>query len=460
MESIFAEKRPSTIFLFALLMTLSGCLAWGTECTAGTERPISLKECIDIALQRNWGLIQSRLRLEEALYNAKASKKEMFPRLQTDYSLLWRRDESEITIFGRKTVISPHETYNWKAYVTQPLFLGGRLWNTFKAAKIEVDISNLMLTQQANELVRQVKNLYFDLVKAQKLLEEAEAAHKRLKAHLADAKGFYEAGLRTRNDLLESKVELAKGEEDLIKALHDVDIAKARLNLVMQRPLSQDLIPSDQLRFTPFKHDLDNLYVMAEAQRPELMAGRLAVKKAERLKKAAKARLWPQLQLTGTYERTGDTPFMRKNPFGDTEQVTLLVKASWELWNWGQTFDEIKAADVRLKLAKSAYNDLKEQVCFEVKEAFLRLKEAEKAIKVTESALEHAEENFRLYNERYRQQLTTSTDVLDAQTLLTQAKSRYVISVAHYAKAEANLEYAIGNDNKISVNFRFNKTDN
>ncbi len=455
MKSLKANGEKSSYFnvtalnlFFIFLFLLFGPFAKPSDCLADNGAGLSLHECIETALEKNWSFIQSKLRYKESTYKASAAQKELFPKIGTDYSLLWRRDESEITIFGRKSVISPHETYNWKVYVTQPIFYGGRLWNSYKAAKLDVDISNLMMIQQANELVRHVKNLYFDLLAALKLQDEAEAAHNRLKAHLADAEAFYKAGLRTKNDFLQSKVELAKGKENLIKARHNVDLAKARLNLVMQRPLSDEIIPSDKLKYSESNYDLDQLYSLALEQRPEIQAGLLAIKKAERKKNVAKAKFWPQLNLTGAYERIGDTPLMRENPFGDTEQVTLLVKASWELWNWGQTNDQTRAAGTELALAKTALNDVKEKILFEVREAFLRLKEAEEALKVAESALEHAEENYKLYNERYRQQLATSTDVIDAQTLLTQAKSRYFISVAQYAKAKANLQYATGDEIK------------
>jgi len=45
---------------------------------------------------------------------------------------------------------------------------------------------------------------------------------------------------------------------------------------------------------------------------------------------------------------------------------------------------------------------------------------------------------------RYKENLTTSTEVLDARTYLTQAEVNYYDALYSYITAKAKLEYAIG----------------
>jgi outer membrane protein len=63
---------------------------------------------------------------------------------------------------------------------------------------------------------------------------------------------------------------------------------------------------------------------------------------------------------------------------------------------------------------------------------------------VAYKAIEQAEENFRINQERYREQLATSTDVIDAQTLLTKAKSDYATALGDYNISYSKLERAMG----------------
>jgi len=81
-----------------------------------------------------------------------------------------------------------------------------------------------------------------------------------------------------------------------------------------------------------------------------------------------------------------------------------------------------------------------------VKQAYLDLVEAEKNIPVAQSAVVQAEENFRLYKEQYAEQMATSTDVLDAQTLLTEARKNYYNALSDYHIAKAHLGRAAGKE--------------
>jgi outer membrane protein TolC len=67
-----------------------------------------------------------------------------------------------------------------------------------------------------------------------------------------------------------------------------------------------------------------------------------------------------------------------------------------------------------------------------------------KNIKTAEKALDQARENFRITNLQYQQQAATSTDVLDANSFLTQADTNYYSAVYSYLDANAALERAIG----------------
>jgi outer membrane protein TolC len=72
------------------------------------------------------------------------------------------------------------------------------------------------------------------------------------------------------------------------------------------------------------------------------------------------------------------------------------------------------------------------------------LKEAEKRIEVTRKIISQAKENFRIVQERYREGRATNTEVLDAQTLLSEARTRYFQSLYNYDLARAKLKRATG----------------
>ena len=97
----------------------------------------------------------------------------------------------------------------------------------------------------------------------------------------------------------------------------------------------------------------------------------------------------------------------------------------------------------RIKLLEAA-KELNDQITLEIKNAYLILQETESQIVVWQKVIEQAEENFRISEERYKERVATSTEVLDAQTLLTRAKSEYANALGDYNINYARLQRAMG----------------
>ena len=63
---------------------------------------------------------------------------------------------------------------------------------------------------------------------------------------------------------------------------------------------------------------------------------------------------------------------------------------------------------------------------------------------VAEKAVGQAEENYRINQERYKEQVATSTEVLDALTLLDRAQVNYYTALSDFNIARARLQKATG----------------
>ena len=121
-----------------------------------------------------------------------------------------------------------------------------------------------------------------------------------------------------------------------------------------------------------------------------------------------------------------------------------MAVASWNFWEWGRTKYRVGASLSREIQSADALTGFKDRIALEVKNAYLSMREAEKRISVTRTAIGQAEENFRINQERYREHIATSTDVIDAQTLLARARADYFGAISDYRIAIARLERAMG----------------
>jgi len=161
--------------------------------------------------------------------------------------------------------------------------------------------------------------------------------------------------------------------------------------------------------------------------------------------KVAASKLLPQLSLLFSYERQGDEPSVsgsRYRPDEDSWNITLLLQ--WQLWDWGGTWWKVKERRARVLQAERRLEEVRDAVRLQVVEAFLSLQEARKRIEVTQKAIEQAEENLRMSRERYRAQVATSSEVLDALAMLSRAKANHYRALSDYNLALARLQWAMG----------------
>ena len=378
----------------------------------------------------------ARADLEGNEFSLESRKKDLLPTLSAHYSYAHRPDASFFTL-------DDQFVYGFTA--EQPLYSGKSLITSVKQAELISENSLFFIEQTINNLAFEVYGRYFELLRALKLEYEAQQAVLRLQSHVRDAQAFYEAGLIPKNDMLQSEVELAQGEQDLVDSENLTSMARARLNILMERPIESPLDVVDSTGYTLEKLDWDSVVNTAMENRAEIARSDRDVQIAENDIVLKKAPYLPTVALSASYERLGEeigggSPF----PGTSSEIKTVKATATWKLWTWLQDRDEVMAARKNLKKAQKSVKKTENEIALDARNAFLRVEQAAKRIKVAEKTIEHARENFRINQEQYQAQLSTSTDVLDAQTLLTQAMTNYYDALYGYQLALAAVDKAKG----------------
>jgi outer membrane protein len=270
----------------------------------------------------------------------------------------------------------------------------------------------------------------------------AEQQVKQFEAQLAVTKAFFEVGIVPKNDVLQAEVQLANARQGLVNAANDVAIAKASFNTLLRREINAPLEVVDILGYQPFATGFETSIEEALRQRPEIRAAELTIDQFKEGVKIARSGFFPTVSLLGNYSRTSE----EATTYGDirTERWTVQALATFTLWNWGNTAFKVGESKVRVTQAEDTKTQLVEAIVLGVKNDYLNMQVAEKNIGVAEKAIEQAEENLRMNEERYKYQVATQTDVLDAVTLLTQARTNYYGALSNFNIAKARLERSMG----------------
>ncbi|MBW2039601.1 MAG: TolC family protein [Deltaproteobacteria bacterium] len=409
--------------------------------------PLTLHESIEIALQRSPTVKAAKAAIKEAEFRRRAAISDFLPQVSTQYSYTRLDEEPAFSIpsMGIRTTVGNRDVYDWTSTVTQPIFTGGALINSYLLAKLGVDTAKVELEMTRLDLILQVKEAYYGVLKAEKFLEVAEQAVRQLESHHKVAKAFFDVGMIPKNDLLQVEVQLAQTRQDLIKAQNGLAVARAVFNTLLRRLLDEEVKLVEVLQYRPIQVDLEAYTEEAYRKRPEIKAAELGIKSAKRGVGLAASGLFPQVSVLYNYERQGDDPSVSGSRYKpDEDSWNVMALAQWNIWDWGKTWWGVGENKAKVFQAECALQEAKDGVRLEVKEAYLNLKEAEKKIRVAEKAVSQADENFRINEERYKGQVATSTDVLDALTLLTQARTNYHAALSDYNIARARLKRAIG----------------
>jgi outer membrane protein len=428
--------------IMCLLLSMMGGQALGVD----EAEVLSLKEAVEMALERSPLVHSAREGTKGADYLRKAALSDFLPTLRTEYDYT-RLDEAPSFRTGPlegKRTIGTRDNYSWTTGLDQPLFRGGALYWSYRLAQLGVDLSKVSLELVKQDLILQVKEAYFTILKAAKIREVAVRSVEQLEAGVKVSKAFYDVGIIPKNDLLQTQVELAQERQDLTSADIELSIAKAAFNTLLRRNVAMEVEVEDILEYLPMELSFEECLEAARKNRPELSEVEFNMKSAEKEVQLAKSEYFPTLGLSFNYERVGDDPSVSGSKFEDEDNWNVMATARWTFWQWGKKRQLVRERETRLVQAKDAKIQVEDSISLEVKDAYLRLREARDKIGVAEVAVEQAEENFRINAERFKEQVATTTEVLDAQTLLTQARSNYFNALSDYNITWARLDRAMG----------------
>ena len=403
----------------------------------------TLKKTVTAAIRANLELKISQEDKKAALALKKRQRTSFYPTLGAQYQYTRNDEAPNIGGFASGSL----NEYAFSTTLRQPLFAGFALINQYKIARLGLDIAKVSEQLTRQDVILNAKVAYYNLLKAQKLVEVAEKTVEQINAQREVAKNFFQVGMTPLNDFLQAQVELANAKQDLIIARNNLETAISDFNTLLRRPINAPVELEDITTYHRFENTLEYCQEMAENNRPEIQIANLDIKKAQKELKLAQKDFFPTIDLQGTYFKLGNDWYVNGGEsIFDPEGWSVSATASWDFWQWGKTVYGVREKLSRLSQAQLEHDDLMDQIRQQVKQAYLKNLETEINIVTIKTAIEQAEENLRINQERFKEQVATGTEVLIAQTLLTQTMTNYYNALYDFKISKAALYRAMGQE--------------
>jgi len=425
---------------------------------------LTLPEAVSLAIARNLRMADSRLAIEEKEHQRREAFSDFFPSIDLSYSANWYRYQQLSnaqaigaaqdsrgmkvmpwngmpSVFGYYNRIDPYRAVRLTATVTQPLYTGGKFLNEYKYARLGVDYSAIQMEVNRQDLILDVYEAYYQLVQSEKLLQVAEESVRALEALRNQTMEFYKAGVVPKVDVLSTEGQLAQARIQRTQSITDIEKYKATLCYLLRYPQETPIRVVQDISYRPNNYTLPNIYAIAAANRPEIRQANISVEQAMALVKSSKADLLPSVSVQAIGTRMNDdwNPFDREGV--NDWRLQGILTWTFDMFRRRETVQERRATQARTFVAREL---LIEQIMQEVKSAYEDMKRAESNIRDNRAAVEFRKESFRINQERYKEQVATYTEVLDAQRQLALAQGDYYISLIGYRINRAILERNIG----------------
>jgi outer membrane protein len=439
--------RRCTLTLMAL-----GCLVlWGLFPLPGraaeAPRTLNLKEALSLAWKANPTLQVSRLEELIAGQDVVRARSGFLPKVKDETSQTFYDQSYRIRVpAGPSSVSFPLTNNNFwsnRMYVDQTVFDFWATPSKYQAAILGQDATRLDTAQTRDNIFLMVCQGYFRVLRGEKLVNVAQQEVVQFNEQLKDAKNLYEFGLVTYNDVLQAEVALADSQQRLITAKNDVINAKSALNKLIGLPIPTpvSLAEEKELATPPLK--LAEASELAVNQRSDLKAATSRIDQGEKNVTQTKAQHFPRF-----FAQAGHN-WQPNFYYVNNSQWFAILGLQWSLFNGLDTRAQVNQARDKVEQLKVRRQDLDEQVRLDVQTAYLAVNETAERIQVTEKAVKQGEENLRLNQERYREQVGTATNVVDAVTLLTKTRVNFFNARYDHQLAKAQFLWAVGAINDL-----------
>uniref|UniRef100_UPI0018E57EC9 TolC family protein n=1 Tax=Cyanothece sp. BG0011 TaxID=2082950 RepID=UPI0018E57EC9 len=413
------------------------------------NQPVTLEEVIAFALQNNRELQEARIAVEESKALLVEQRAALYPSLQIDSSLNRDFTERQTGDFAQgiiESVARSRQTTGiFNAVLQYNIYTGGERDAQIKRAEREIRSRQLELERVSEQVRFEATDNYYLLQNADAQVAIAQADVENASQTLRDAQLLEQAGLGTRFDVLRAEGDLAAANEELTRAIAQQRIARRRLAETLSVGQHVQLVAADEITESGnWSLSLEETIVRAYKNRAELeqqLVQREIAQQDRRIAMGGQDGIIPRLDFLAQYGFDDDLD----NSLGALVNYRFETRLTWRLFDGGRAFAGARAAERRMDQANIQFADARNQIRFEVEDAYYQLIANRENISSTRQNVATREEALRLARLRFQAGVGTQTDVINAQRDLSQARGNFLQAIIQYNQSLNALQRAVSN---------------
>ncbi len=402
---------------------------------------LTVRDAISMAFRYNLGQIETQENVRAARGRRLQALSFLLP--QVNAAVTENVEQTTTAPLGIRVpfiphVVGPFSFSTAEAAASQTLFSFQSI-QRFRAARSAEEAANLSYNDALDVITLTVGNAYLQVIEAESRIQAAEAQVRNAQAIYDQAVQDLQAGTSPKIDVTRSAVQLHTEQYNLSVARNAFAIAKLNLGRAIGLPLGQQFELADSLPYAEIDQlDVEQAIQNAFRTRSDFRSAIASVQSAQKELSAARGERYPVVAVNGAYGLQGETFGHSHGIFGFQAGVTVPIFTGERIKG------TVTAAEAALHQRKSEAENLRGQIDYDVRTAYLNLQAAKEQVAVAKQNVDLANESLDRSKERFSSGVTDSVEVVQAQQSLAGANDQYIVSLYAHNLAKLELARALG----------------
>lgn len=429
-----------------LVFSLSALIATLQVTAQQPFRQLPVDELFRLGIENSLQLKSAKIQESISGEREKSTRTERLPNIQIGASagvigqpILFQKGLSNPT-----RPDTPDWSQNYNINLTQPLYQGGKIAGRIREAELRKQISILSSTDSEAEVKLTLLQQYISLFNYYKQREVLARNIEESEHRLKDISRMKKQGLVTRNDEIRSELQLTNDRLADQEAENSIVLASQQLDILLGLEETLLIVPDTTLLYTAVSlQDYNTCIRQAYDNYPGMQIARQQILLAQNDIKLTKADYLPTLSLHAGNTLARPLSSTLADMYNNNWNIGLSL--SYNLSSLYQNRHKMNEVKQIVQLQRYAEEQLTQNIRIQIKSAYTRHKEALNRVEALKLSVLQAEENYRIVQNRYLNQLSILTDLLDASSVRLTAELQLTVARSETIYTYYELQRACGN---------------
>jgi len=341
-----------------------------------------------------------------------------------------------------KTSFGATNQWNLGLSFSQNVFAGGRISAQNSAANAQLRSASIEVNAQKAQASLDVTSAYFDAVLADQLVAIADSSVAQTDVVLQQTKVAKQVGNVSEYELLRAQVTRDNQIPIQIQSRSNRQVAYYRLKELLNMPLDTPL------ELTTRVEDSSNptLPAIATTAPDTAVSDRAPVRQAdealiasEAQVRIARAERIPTLAIVSAYQRLYFPAQLLPNLSTGVNNWTVGLSTSFPILDGGRIRGDRAVAEAGVRQARAQREEARQFAALDTRVALNDLAQAQSIWDASRGTVDQAQRTYAIDEVRYREGISTQTDLTQSRLLLEQAKANHAQAARNLAVAKVRL---------------------